>query len=175
MTEQSGDRTPAQEILHDAFDRVRELVTDLCDGLTLEQAAFRPSADTNSIGWLVWHLTRIQDDHICGITGDEQVWTADGWYDRLGLPFRASEHGYGHSSAEVAAVKVDPSLLDGYHGAVHERTLAYVDTVDADELARVVDERWDPPVTASVRLVSVIGDCLQHAGQAAYVRGLLTA
>ena len=43
---------------------------------------------------------------------------------------------------------------------------------DAD-LPRVVDERWDPPVTLGVRLVSVISDCLQHAGQAAFVRGIL--
>ena len=98
---------------------------------------------------------------------------ADGWYDRFGLPFAPEEHGYGHSAEQVAAVQVETALLDGYHAAVHDRTIAYVATVDDDELARVVDEAWDPPVTASVRLVSVVGDCMQHLGQAAYVRGML--
>jgi hypothetical protein len=41
------------------------------------------------------------------------------------------------------------------------------------DLTRVVDRNWDPPVTVSVRLVSVIADDLQHVGQAAYVRGIL--
>jgi hypothetical protein len=169
----TSSRSAAQEILIDAFGRIREELADLCDGLSQADAAHRPAPDANSIAWLLWHLTRIQDDHVCGITGDEQVWTADGWYDRFGLPFGPGEHGYGHNSEQVAAVQVDPAQLDGYHAAVHERTVAYVSTVDDEELARIVDEGWDPPVTASVRLVSVIGDCLQHLGQAAYVRGLL--
>jgi uncharacterized damage-inducible protein DinB len=169
----TSSRTAVQEVLVDAFGRIREVFADVCDGLSAEDAAHRPTPDANSIAWTLWHLTRIQDDHVCGITGDEQVWTADGWYDRFGLPFAPEEHGYGHSADQVAAVQVETALLDGYHAAVHDRTIAYVSAVDDDELARVVDEDWDPPVTASVRLVSVIGDCMQHLGQAAYVRGML--
>jgi uncharacterized damage-inducible protein DinB len=166
-------RTAVQEVFVDAFGRVREEFAEVCNGLSQAQATHRPTTDANSIAWMLWHLTRIQDDHLCGITGDEQVWTADGWYDRFDLPFEPGEHGYGHTSEQVAAVDVDPELLDGYQAAVHDRTIAYVSSVDDDELARIVDEGWDPPVTASVRLVSVIGDCLQHLGQAAYVRGML--
>ena len=161
------------DLLADAFDRIRGVVGRALDGLTDEQLTEQVGPDANPISWLVWHLTRIQDDHVCGITGDEQVWMADGWYDRFGLPFAPEEHGYGHSAEQVAAVQVETALLDDYHAAVHDRTIAYVATVDDDELARVVDEAWDPPVTASVRLVSVIGDCMQHLGQAAYVRGML--
>ena len=47
-----------------------------------------------------------------------------------------------------------------------------VASVTAEELARVVDTNWDPPVTASARLVSIIDDCAQHLGQAAYLRGI---
>ena len=114
----------------------------------------------------------MQDDHICGITGQEQVWKRDGWYDRFDVPFDASDTGYGHEPDDVAKVKAGPDLLDGYHAAVHAMTLEYIDTITKDELARVVDERWDPPVTASVRLCSILGDCLAHLGQADYVRGL---
>ena len=52
--------------------------------------------------------------------------------------------------------------------------MAVVGTVTDDDLDRIVDERWDPPVTLAVRLVSVVDDCLQHAGQAAYARGILS-
>jgi uncharacterized damage-inducible protein DinB len=162
----------AREILRDAFARVRDQVQDICKKVGPEQAAYRPDRDANSIAWLIWHLTRIQDDHICGLSGEEQAWTRNGWYDRFGLPFEPNVHGYGQSSGDVGAVEVPPDLLAGYHEAVHELTMRYVDVVTPEELARVVDTSWDPPVTASVRLVSVIGDCLAHLGQADYVRGL---
>ena len=162
-----------RDLLQDAFGRVRELVVATCTDVSPAQAAYRQTPRANSIGWLVWHLTRIQDDHLCGITGDEQVWTAEGWDDRFGLPFPQHDTGYGHAPDEVEQVKVEPGLLDAYHAAVHERTISYVSAVDPDELARVVDDAWDPPVTASVRLVSVIGDCLEHLGQAMYIRGVL--
>ena len=56
-----------------------------------------------------------------------------------------------------------------------QATVAYLATVAPEDLDRVVDERWDPPVTLGVRLVSVLSDDLQHAGQAAYARGLITS
>jgi hypothetical protein len=162
----------ARDLLRDHFGRIRELVQENTDGLTEAIGTYRPDPDANTVDWLVWHAARVQDDHIADLAGVEQVWTAGGWYDRFGLPFEKSAHGYGQSSEEVGRVVVAAEMLDGYHAAVHEATLAYLDGITADELARVVDTRWDPPVTAAVRIVSVIGDCLQHLGQAAYVRGL---
>jgi uncharacterized damage-inducible protein DinB len=161
------------ELLADAFDRIRQVVGRAVAGLTDDQLTEAVGPGANTIAWLVWHLTRIQDDHVAGVAGTEQAWAADGWYDRFGLPFPPADHGYGHSAEQVAAVRVPGELLTGYHEAVHARTDAYVRTlVDAD-LDRVVDTSWDPPVTAGMRLVSVISDDLQHAGQAAYVKGLL--
>jgi hypothetical protein len=159
-----------KQILVDAFGRVRELVTDLTDGLTDEIASYRPDPAANSIAWLIWHLSRVQDDHLADLAQVEQVWPE--WRDRFGLPFSAWATGYGHSPEDVAAVRVSSGLLGGYHQAVHELTLHYVDGITAAELDRIVDTSWDPPVTAAVRLVSVIGDTMQHLGQAAYVRGL---
>lgn len=168
-----SELTAAQEILIDGFNRVAENVEAACSGLTLDDAVYRPTEEANSIDWLIWHLTRVQDDHICGVSGQEQAWTANGWYDKAGLPFDASAHGYGHGPAEVAAVRLDPKFLEGYHADVHARTIAFVRDVSDADLASVIDERWDPPVTMSVRLVSVIDDCTQHIGQAAYLRGLI--
>ncbi len=165
-----SETTPAAGLLHESFDRVRGLVQGLTDGLTPEAATYRPDPEANTIAWLIWHLSRITDDHVAELAGVDQVWPQ--WRDRFGLPFDDDATGYGQSSADVAAVVVDADLLAGYHAEVHELTERYLATVTDAELARVVDTRWDPPVTASVRLVSVIGDLEQHLGQAAYVRGL---
>jgi hypothetical protein len=100
------------------------------------------------------------------------VWTSGGWVERFGLPFRVADIGYGQSSDEVAKVRSGADLLREYHDAVHDRTVDYVQTIGTDELDRIVDENWDPPVTLGVRLISVVSDDLQHAGQAAYVRGI---
>jgi len=168
------ETTTAADLLSDAFGRIQQLVTRTVDALNPEQLAYRPNPEANSIGWLIWHLTRIQDDHIADVAGSEQVWTAGGWYDRFGLPFDAGDTGYGHGSEQVAAVRIDdPELLSGYHDAVYQRTAEYVCSLTEQELARVVDKDWDPPVTLGVRLVSVLGDGWQHIGQAAYLRGLL--
>lgn len=162
------------DVLTDAFGRVRGVVHAAMDGLAPEQLAVRIDTEANSIAWLVWHLTRIQDDHVADAAQVEQVWLAGGWEQRFGLPFAPRDTGYGHSSEEVAAVRVDSAeMLTGYYDAVHEQTLAFVVGLDDDDLARVIDTRWDPPVTLGVRLVSVISDNLQHAGQAAFVRGIV--
>jgi hypothetical protein len=161
------------ELLVDAVGRIRGVVHRVVDGLTTEQLAFRLDPETNSIAWLVWHLTRIQDDHVAGVAGAEQVWTSQGWVERFGLPFDPRDTGYGHRADEVAAVRVAGELLVGYYDAVHEQTARYVERLGDADLARIVDRSWDPPVTLGVRLVSVIADDLQHAGQAAFVRGIL--
>jgi uncharacterized damage-inducible protein DinB len=162
------------DLLVDAFSRIRETVHAAVTGLTPEQLAFRVDGDANSIAWLVWHLTRIQDDHIAGVAQTEQVWTSGGWVGRFGLPFHPQANGYGHSSADVAAVRVESAeLLIRYYDAVHQRTIRFVTGLTDADLPRVVDDYWDPPVTLGVRLVSVISDDLQHAGQAALIRGVI--
>ena len=161
------------ELLTDAFGRIKQSVHNVVAELSDEQLAHRIDGRANSIAWLVWHLTRIQDDHVAGVAGHDQAWLADGWHDRFGLPLDPRDHGYGHSSDDVAAVRASASLLTGYHDAVHDRTVAYLATLSGADLDRVVDEHWDPPVTLGVRLVSVVNDDMQHVGQAAFVRGLL--
>jgi len=166
----SDDIEATRAILVDSFDRIRELVVDLTDGLTVQTATYRPDPAANSIAWLVWHLTRIQDDHIAGLAQTDQVWP--GWRERIAVPFDDQDTGYGHDAEDVDAVRVSGEPLAGYHAEVDAMTRRYLARLDAAELARVVDTHWDPPVTVSIRLVSVIGDALQHLGQAAYVRGL---
>ncbi len=162
------------DVLTDAFSRIRQLVERSVAGLDVDALVYRPEAAANSIGWLVWHLTRIQDDHVAEIAGRDQTWVTDGWAGRFDMTSDLLDTGYGHTSEQVAAVKPQGfELLAGYHTAVSNRTIEYLAAVDADELDRIIDRSYDPPVSVGVRLVSVISDNLQHAGQALYVRGIL--
>ena len=166
------DAPAAREILRDAFTRLIEHVDDLTDGLSDELSSFRPTREANSIAWLIWHSARIQDAQVAHIGGTEQVWLGRGWGDRFALDLPRDAHGYGHTAEEVGKVRAPADLLAGYYHAVHTMTLAYIAGITPAELARVVDENWNPPVTASARLVSIIDDCAQHLGQAAYLRGI---
>jgi uncharacterized damage-inducible protein DinB len=166
----------SRDVLLYAYEQVQATLRRAVEGLTAEQLTARVGPEANTIAWLAWHLARVQDDHVAEVAGTEQVWTADGWADRFDLPFDRSATGYGFSADDVAAVRVDSAdLLLGYAAAVHERTAQFVRGLCDDDLDRVVDTNWDPPVTLGVRLVSVLSDDLQHIGQAAYARGLLTS
>lgn len=162
----------ARELLRDAFTRLIEHCDELTDGLTDEIADYRPTPEANSIAWLIWHSARVQDIQVAQIAGIEQAWIRDGWVDRFGLDLPRNDTGYGHKPDDVPKVHAPADLLAGYYRAVHQLTLEYVAVVTADELARVVDTNWNPPVTAGARLVSIIDDCAQHLGQAAYLRGI---
>ena len=164
-----------RDLLLDAFGRIPDTLRVYLDGLDADQLAYRPSEHSNSIGWLAWHLTRVQDDHVSDLAGRPQAWIAEDWHARFGKPADPGDTGFGDTPAQVAAVRPDSAqvLLD-YYTSVHQHTLEYLQTLEPADLDRVLDEpQWDPPPTVGVRLVSVIGDCLQHLGQMAYVRGLI--
>jgi uncharacterized damage-inducible protein DinB len=159
-------------VLLDAFDRIGQEVHAVLDDISPSQLIFQPGDGANTVAWLVWHLTRIQDDHVAAVAGTDQVWVSGGWAGRFALPFPVSATGYGHAAKDVVAVRSEAPSLRAYFDAVHHATIAFVRTLTDADLARIVDERWDPPVSLGVRLVSVVADDLQHVGQAAYVRGL---
>ncbi|MFC4016496.1 DinB family protein [Micromonospora sp. GCM10011542] len=164
------------DLLTEAYDRLPDLVRAAVDGLTPEQLRRAPGPGANPVGWLVWHLTRVQDHHVADLIGTEQVWVSGDWAGRFGLVADPDDTGYGYSAQQVAAVRPESAqaLID-YFQAVAERTRAFLAGLRPADLDRVVDEAWDPPVTLGVRLVSVLDDDLEHVGQAAYVRGLIAA
>jgi uncharacterized damage-inducible protein DinB len=162
------------DLLTEAYGRLPDLVAGALDGLSPEQLRQAPAAGANPVGWLVWHLTRIQDHHVADVQGEEQLWVTGDWAARCGLAADPNDTGFGHGPEEIAAVRPeDGRVLLDYHRAVVDRTRAYLRGLRPADLDRVVDESWDPPVTLGVRLVSVLDDDLQHVGQAAYVRGLI--
>ncbi len=162
----------ANEVLADGFGRIREVVHGVASSVPPDALTYRPDAEANTIAWLLWHTARVLDSQVAEVAEQRQIWVADGWVERFALPFDVEATGYGQTSSDVILVVANIENLVGYYDAVHEMVLAYVSRVDEAELDRIVDERWDPPVSAGVRLVSCIEDGLQHVGQAAYVLGL---
>jgi len=164
----------ASEIVSEGFGRLPDLVGKAVRGLSPEELRQAPADGANTIGWLVWHLTRVQDSYLAELTGGEQIYISGDWAPKFGLEPSPSDIGYGHTAAQVAAVAPESwSVLADYYEAVHTRTMAFIEGLSDDDLDKVVDEDWDPPVTLGARLVSVWNDDMQHVGQAAYVRGLL--
>lgn len=162
------------------FDRMPELVRDTLAGLDDDQLTRRVDPDANTIDWLVWHLARVEDDHVsraaAAIGREEfaaQAYTSERFAGRMRLPFPAEAIGYGMTSADVARVNAPGGLLVDYYGAVHAKTRAFLADLSDDDWGRVVDDAWDPPVTLLVRIASVVNDITQHIGQAAFVRGIL--
>ncbi|MCR6704669.1 MAG: DinB family protein [Cellulomonas sp.] len=163
----------AKDVLADGFGRIEGLVRRAVEGADDTALTRRLDPDANTLAWLTWHIAREQDGQIAPLAGTEQVWTSREWSTRFALPFDDSAIGYGHTSDEVAQVVAPAELLLGYLADATAASLAYVERLADDDLDVVVDESWDPPVTLGVRLVSVLGDAFEHAGQAAYLRGVL--
>ena len=161
-------------LLLELYGRIPPLARHAVAGLDSEQLARQPGPGANTIAWLIWHLARVQDDHVAGVLGTDQMWVTGGWAARVGVDPDPHDIGFGHDEDEMLAIRPDgPEVLTGYLDAVQARTTQFIVGLEADDLDRIVDEHWDPPVTLGVRLISVADDSLQHAGQAAYARGLL--
>jgi hypothetical protein len=161
-------------LLLELYGRIPPLVESAVDGLSVEELTTSPEPGANTIGWLAWHLARVQDHHVAELLDTEQIWVGGDWAERVGVTPDPDNIGYGHDRAQMEAIRPDgPEVLVDYLDAVWTRTRTMLSSLGESELSRVVDRRWDPPVTMGVRLVSIADDSLQHAGQAAYVRGLL--
>ena len=163
------------DLLTDSYGRVLEILESVLNGLTEDDLNWQPRHDCNSIGWLTWHLTRQQDAQISALMGEEQLWIKDGWHSKFNRPADPEDSGFGHTKEEVAAFKSPgvQTLLDYQHAAL-ERSKEYFLALTKNDLDRELEEPWFQPLpTVGVRLISIMNDAVLHAGQAAYVRGLL--
>jgi hypothetical protein len=161
------------ELIIDALGRVQRILHRSLEGLNRETVNARPAPHANSMAWLAWHLTRIQDDHVSDIGGVPQVWLSGDWPSRFGRAAEPKETGQGDTPEQVAALAVDgPDLLLAYHDAVYAQSRDVIARLTPADLERELDEpQYTPLPTVGVRLVSVVSDNTQHAGQVAYLRG----
>ena len=161
-----------RQLIIDSYERISQVMERALEGLTLDDLNQQPNPDSNSMGWLAWHLTRAQDRGIAGLMEEEQLWVKDGWHSRFNRPHDPQDFGLGHSPEDLAAFKSpDVQTLLAYHHVVLERSKHYISTISESDLDRKLDHPKYPTVGA--RLVGIISDNFQHAGQIAYVHGLL--
>ena len=163
------------DLLADGYNRIVEVLERALKGLTQDDLSWQPRPDCNSMGWLSWHLTRQQDAQIASLMAEEQLWIKDGWHAKFNLPADPKDIGFGHTPEQVAAFKSpDVDTLLSYNRAVVERSKAYFNILSKSDLDRELDEPWFQPLpTVGVRLISIMDDSIIHAGQVAYIRGLL--
>lgn len=159
------------ELFADFAHRPIDAVTGLPD-LTPEQLNAHPGSHPNSIAWLLWHIGREVDVQLSGLSGEPQVW--EKYRERFGLGAIGDTVGYGHTPEQASEIVVnDQGLLTDYVTAALTALIDYANTLSAEDFGVVIDENWTPPVTRGVRLVSIVDDAAQHAGQAAYAAGEL--
>jgi hypothetical protein len=162
------------DLLSDGYGRIEEVLEHVLEGLTQDDLDWQPRHDCNSIGWLVWHLTRQHDIQVASLMGDDQLWVRDGWHAKFDRPADPGDIGFGHTPEQVVAFKSpDTKTLIEYHRAVLERSKRYFPTLSKTDLDQELNEPYFKPLpTVGVRLISIMDDAVIHAGQAAYVRGL---
>ena len=163
------------KLIMDGYDRILQALEHALSGLTEDDLNEQPHPDCYSIGWLAWHLTRLQDDYIADLMGEDQLWAKDMWYTKFNRAPDLEDIGLSHTAEDIAAFRsVNVDTLLEYHRAVLHRTKQYIATLSMDDLARELNEPWfHTPPTVAVRLMTVMSDSLQHVGQIAYVRDLL--
>ena len=163
-----------KDLLIDGYGRIPEFLENTLKGLSGDDLDWQPRHDCNSVGWLIWHLTRQQDAQIASLMGEEQLWVKDEWYSQFKRQPEPNDIGFGHTPEQVSAFKSpEAKILLDYSRAVVERSKHYISSLLEADLDRELDEPWFQPLpTVGVRLVSILDDSILHAGQAAYVRGL---
>ena len=162
------------EILTSGYEGVLRTLTYTLDGLNEDDLNWQPKPDCNSIGWLAWHLTRWHDVMVSNLMEEEQLWIKEGWYEKFGREADERDSGMGDKAEDLAKfTSPGGKTLLGYQEAVLERSKCFFPKLSQQDLDKVFEGTpFKPPPTWGMMLMGTLSDSLQHAGQAAYVRGL---
>ncbi len=159
------------EFITDALEKENGFLIDALDGLTADEMSWQPAPDANSIGWILWHMVRVEDMWIQFFAQFQtELWEAEEWHEKFGLPTR--DNGFGHTTEQVNNFPgVDLEQFLQYRAAVRASTLAYLDTLSPDDMETVPRERR-PEMSLGAMFRQIIGEMYQHVGHIAYLRGL---
>ncbi len=167
----------AGDISQAAFDRIGDTLVKALAGLSYDQIKKQPAGpDSNPIGWMAWHLTRVHDNNFSNLLGQEPAWTAEGWCQRFGLP---PETGTGGRATLDEVRAFDPKGADtliGYWQAARARSREFLERLLDEDLDKPTPARpgsATPPETFKVTVARVTSDAFQHVGQICYARGLV--
>ncbi len=152
-----------QQLLIDTFELILQGLEQVLANISQVDLDEQPHLDSNSMGWLTWHLTRTQDRAIVDLPGEKQIWIENGWYARFNRAPDPSDTGLGHKSEDVAMFKSPGVItLPEYHREIVERSKRCLNSLSTSELGRKLDHPRFPMVGA--RLVAVLSDNFQLSG-----------
>jgi hypothetical protein len=163
-----------KKLFLDGYRRIPQELKEILEGLSTTDLGWQPHLECNSLGWTVWHLSRVQDTQIADLMGKDQIYIQDKWYARFKRPADPQDSGFGDTPKDVASFRSpEVSVLLGYIEVTTRQTEDYINQLAPTELDRVLNEPWFQPLpTVGVRLVSILADGHQHTGEASYIRGL---
>lgn len=162
----------AKEYIKASLERSKGGLTRVTNTLTQEELGWRPASGCNSIGIILFHIARSEDSFIQSRLQDSpQVWESEKWFDKLGMD--KDEAGSHYTVEQVNEFTVpDMEKLVAYQDAVRETTLAYLDTLSADDLDRKVTMPFGDFNVAGI-LALTVSHAAGHAGEMSYLRGML--
>ena len=156
--------------LVDRLDASYLWIERLRDGITDEHFYHQPTAESNSIAWLVWHLSRWRDRTSAIVSGETQIWITEGWSKRFGMSEERT--GLGDTSDQVAGFRTERDLVLSYADAAHRTIVDRVLRLTAEQLEEPVEGLPGEPRSGWKVLAGVIGDSTEHVGQINYLRGM---
>ena len=157
-----------------ALQRNWAMVDQSLSNLDDATMASLPNAETNSIAWLLWHMNRVVDRFVNERFQDKpQIWVADSWYEKFGMPANPDDNGRGWTSEQVGAWQPPAKeVMVGYYDSVKANALNYVGSLSAADLEKQVPFPAPPNTLPLGEALGVlVFDNIVHGGQIAYVKG----
>ena len=152
-----------------SLEQSQGYLTGALDGLTQEESAWKPGAESNNVAFILWHTVRVEDFFVNRIIRREKdVYGAEGWQEKLGTPDKA----FGFTLEELQTWPVPKlEVLRDYANAVREKTLAFINSIPSEKLDEVPrPDRSPDPI--GVSLGHMATEIALHVGQLCYLRGL---
>ena len=158
--------------IENTLAREQDFLMEAVQDLTPEELVWRATPEANPIGWMLWHMLRVEDMWIQFYTQFQpELWERDGWNEKFGLSVR--DNGFGHAQEQVTNFPpLDLSELLRYGAAVRAKTLEYLGELQPEDFEVVPRERR-PDFSVASMFRQIIGEFYQHTGQIAYVKGLI--
>jgi len=159
----------ARKLILNSLEQSQGYLTKALDGLTQEEAAWSPGVECNSITFILWHLSRVEDFFVNRvIQRQKELYEAENWQEKLGTPVKA----YQYTVEELQAWPVPKlEVLREYANSVREKTLALIQSIPPEKLSELA--RPDrPPDTIGDILSRISTEIAMHVGQIAYLRGV---
>ncbi len=159
----------ARKSILNSLEQSQGYLTEALDGLTQEEAAWSPGVECNSITFILWHLSRVEDFFVNRvIQRQKELYEAENWQEKLGTPVKA----YQYTVEELQAWPAPKlEVLREYANSVREKTLALIQSIPPEKLSELA--RPDrPPDTIGGILGRISTEIAMHVGQIAYLRGV---